>query len=101
MQVNPPFGSLQKDTHLVLLLTVDEDERVFAGRAVADLDHRAAVLLHRQVAEHVELNLLSKPDINLPGAGLGSSLDVVAQFEGEVAIVSRNLRVVRLLTLLT
>ena len=67
--------------YLVFLLTVDEDEAVFAGGAT-DLDDGASFLFHGEVAEDVELDLLSGGDLDLPGAGGGAGWDAVSDAEG-------------------
>ena len=72
--------------YLVFLMTVDEDEAVFAGGAT-DLDDGASFLFHGEVAEDVELDLLSSGDLDLPGAGGGASRDAVSDAEGQVTIV--------------
>ena len=72
--------------YLVLLLTVNEDEAVFAGGAT-DLDDGASFLFHGEVAEDVELDLLSGGDLDIPGAGGGAGGYAVSDAEGQVTIV--------------
>ena len=67
--------------YLVFLLTVDENEAVFAGGAT-DLDDGASFLFHGEVAEDVKLDLLSGGDLDLPGTGGGAGGDAVSDAEG-------------------
>ena len=83
----------------MFLLTVDEDEAVFTGGAT-DLNDSASFLFHGEVAEYVQLDLLSGGDLHLPGAGGGTGRDAVSDTEGQVTVVWRDVNVSGVHTLL-
>ena len=85
--------------YIVFLLTVDEDEAVFTGGAT-DLNDGASFLFHGQVAEDVELDLLSGGDLDLPGAGGGASRNAVSDTERQVTVVGGDVDVPGVHTLL-